>query len=654
MKNIKFLALFVISIFVFFLHFSALEDEEAPTLSSVYLSNYVLNPGESVTVYVQGNDNLTGIAVIDVEARLKSDNSKNFGLVGNVTPSNSFSYTKIVPENVQPGEYEIYAVQVWDGANNLRTYYLGEEDFPFDRVDITVNDNGKDNVAPVLSNFRITPQVTTYPSNFTISVDATDDKSAITQVTFYYEINGKLYDYTLSHVSGNTYSAFVSINENAVYSDAKFVTAYVYDSAGNKSKYDTDVSRDPFRDYNEIILSQNLDVVFSNKINDTEYPVLHKCFYDSNKVSAPGTARIYCSITDDTGVGDVKIYFQGEDQNGEGIDSLVLLTRYDNSKKQAVATYTFGQYIPNSIFYIDRVEITDTSGKTITYSIYDDGNPNMEKVTMTLVQSVVSDITTSTVNNDYVEKIESLENGKSITIDTTSDSILKADAFSAIKGKDVNMIVINDGIQWIFNGLNIINDVKDINTKINIYKIFECNNGEYEGMFSEGTDAIVIEFASNGLLPGKSLIKIKADYSLRDYIGDSGLYVYHIEDSSDGLESIAKQISLSEDGYYKFYITHNSKYIISKKAASKSNVVKDSILELGNEALIDTSVILDDKEENIEVDEINKIDVKNNKSFKSLYIIIPSCVLLIILFIILVIINRNKINNLFLKFRKKS
>ena len=278
----------------------------------------------------------------------------------------------------------------------------------------------------------------------------------------------------------------------------------------------------------------------------------------------------------------------------------------------------------------------------------------MEKVTMTLVQSVVSDITTSTVNNDYVEKIESLENGKSITIDTTSDSILKADAFSAIKGKDVNMIVINDGIQWIFNGLNIINDVKDINTKINIYKIFECNNGEYEGMFSEGTDAIVIEFASNGLLPGKSLIKIKADYSLRDYIGDSGLYVYHIEDSSDGLESIAKQISLSEDGYYKFYITHNSKYIISKKAASKSSVVKDSVLELGNESLIDTSVDLDDKDENIEVDEINKIDVKNNKSFKSLYIIIPSCVLLIILFIILVIINRNKINNLFLKFRKKS
>ena len=646
MRN-KIVLLFLILFIPFFVN--ALEDSEPPTLSNVYLSSYNLTPGENVTVYVSGNDNLTGIGAIDVELRLKSDNSQYFTLDTSVTPANNFTYTKQVPENIIPGEYEIFVVQVWDAAWNLNTYYMDSEGWPFSNVDVTVNDNGKDYTAPILSNFRISPQSTTYPDNFTITVDATDDKSGVTQVSFTYEINGKMYNYNLNKISGNTYSTKVTVEESVIYSDAKFITAYVYDASGNSSKYDTDVNRDPYRNFKEIILTQNLDVVFTNKIVDNENPKLNSCSYSSTKVSAPGTVTISCSITDDIGIGNVKLFFQGYDGNNNLIDSLILYPTYDPLEKKAIFNYTFNQYTPNSTFFIDRVEITDTSGKTSVYTIYDDDNLNMKKNTLTLIQAISSDVTVSTVDNNYINEVKNMDEGKTITIDTTSTSVLNSEVFDSIKGKDINIIVVNDGIQWIFNGKDIINKTKNINTKINIYKINEHGNKDYSSMFDKDTNAIVIEFADNGLLPGKALIKIKADYSLRDYIGDTDLYVYHVQSIENGLEAIAKKIDLSSDGYYEFYITHNSKYIISKKSANKSSIVKDSTSDLENDKLI---LEKDNNEEIMnETDElIYTTGVK--KETNIYYIIIPSIIVVIIIIVTLFILRKKGI--LFKKKKNKN
>ena len=211
----------------------------------------------------------------------------------------------------------------------------------------------------------------------------------------------------------------------------------------------------------------------------------------------------------------------------------------------------------------------------------------MEKKTLTLVQAVISDDTTSTVDNKYLDKIEKLEEGKSISVDTTSGDKLKAEAFDAIKGRDIDMVVVNDGIQWVFNGKDIINETKDINTEVKVSKIDLFGHEIFAEMFDSDNYAIVIEFANNGLLPGRALVKIKADYALRNYVGDTDLFVYYFDKQEEGLETIAKKISLSDEGYYEFYITHNSKYIISKKPVSSKNIVKDSTEDLGNVVLED-------------------------------------------------------------------
>ena len=568
----------------------ALVDEEAPTLDLITLSTYELEGGKNVTINVQGNDDYTGIGTVDVELRLKNDHSVYFTLASDVTPGNNVTYTKKVPDNVVPGEYEIFAVQVWDAASNLRTYYIGSDDFPFNRTDVTVKDNGKDFGNPTLSNIRVSPQTTTYPKNFTITAEAHDDKSKVTQVTFVYEINGKMYTYQLNRTSGNTFSAKAYLDENFAYSDAKFIAAWVYDEHSNSTKYMTDESRDIYGGKN-VILSQNLDVVFSNKLIDREKPVLKECNYSSTKVAAPGTLTISCNITDDTGIGDVKIYFQGYTKDGKLIDSLIFYSSYYKDKKQAVSKHVFDQYTAESTFYIDKVEITDLSGKKSIYSIYDDGNLDMEKKTLTLVQAVISDDTTSTVDNKYLDKIEKLEEGKSISVDTTSGDKLKAEAFDAIKGRDIDMVVVNDGIQWVFNGKDIINETKDINTEVKVSKIDLFGHEIFAEMFDTDNYAIVIEFANNGLLPGRALVKIKADYALRNYVGDTDLFVYYFDKQEEGLETIAKKISLSDEGYYEFYITHNSKYIISKKPVSSKNIVKDSTEDLGNVVLEDGTLV---------------------------------------------------------------
>ena len=633
----KILGIFILLLVLIPFNTKALEDYEAPTLSKITFSSYTLTAGENVTIYVEGNDNLTGIGDVGVELRMKSDHSKKFALSASVTPGNNVTYTRQVPNNVEPGEYEIFVVQVWDAASNLNTYYIGSDGFPFERTDVTVNAVDNDYTAPTIISASVTPQTTKYPENFTINATVEDDKSQVRQVEFVYKINGKEYTYILDYVSGNNWSLKARIDEHNIFSDAIFVLARVYDEHSNQRTY-----------YKEDL--PNLDVIFTDKIDDKEEPQLHWCSYSSNVVSSPGSVEFTCSITDDKGIGSIRIQFKGYNKEGKLLNHILFAPEYDKSKKIATEKYTFSQYEPDSEFFISQVDITDISGKHVVYSVEQHpGTKPLEKKILTLKQAIVSDVTISATDTNYAEKIETLKEGETITIDTTSTNELSKSAFDKIKGKNNNIIVVNDGIQWVFNGLDIKNPTKKINTKISVYKINKKGYEDFKKLFDHNNDAIVINFADNGLLPGKALIKIKADYTLKDYIGIKNLYVYHVISSEDGLEAIAEEVYLGDDGYYSFYITHNSKYIISKNSAKESKIVKDSITELGNtdipEIIVeDETTATEENEESVETtgESIapNKKDEKKKTNY--FYIIIPSVAGVLTLLLISTIIIKNK------------
>lgn len=88
------------------------------------------------------------------------------------------------------------------------------------------------------------------------------------------------------------------------------------------------------------------------------------------------------------------------------------------------------------------------------------------------------------------------------------------------------------------------------------------SNTEVTSAIMEATDYsdyLRLDFADNGTLPGKMIIRIKPDYAARNIIGAQGLYLFYVEDNKTP-DKIDDKISLEEDEYYEIEIDHNSEY----------------------------------------------------------------------------------------------
>ncbi len=75
------------------------------------------------------------------------------------------------------------------------------------------------------------------------------------------------------------------------------------------------------------------------------------------------------------------------------------------------------------------------------------------------------------------------------------------------------------------------------------------------------TNYLSIEFANNGLLPCKTLIRIKPEYALRALFGAKDLSLYYSDGNTYSL--VEENIKIDEEDYYNFNITHNSEYLLT-------------------------------------------------------------------------------------------
>jgi len=81
------------------------------------------------------------------------------------------------------------------------------------------------------------------------------------------------------------------------------------------------------------------------------------------------------------------------------------------------------------------------------------------------------------------------------------------------------------------------------------------------------TQYLCIEFADNGLLPCKMLVRIKPEYATRALLGASGLSLYYADGDSYSL--VEQNIDIDGEGYYNFNINHNSEYWLTSGKLEK-------------------------------------------------------------------------------------
>lgn len=233
------------------------------------------------------------------------------------------------------------------------------------------------------------------------------------------------------------------------------------------------------------------------------------------------------------------------------------------------------------------------------------------------------------ITSDIIAKLTNINSNIVITIDANKDSIIKSDIFNAIKGSNKTILIKYDDNEWIFNGTNITN-IKNIDVSCILNKIDSSSDDFLMSTMNKG---LVLNFPSNGELPGKVLIRIKATESILKYLGESPAYVYYYDENGKKLDKVAIQITLTEDGYYEFYINHNSTYILTTEKPSDEYISDDnSILELnGGTNSLDTNITAKD----------SLLNYFNNNSI--IIVVMGATIVILIIIIIAFIISRKKI-----------
>ncbi|MBE6159143.1 MAG: hypothetical protein E7159_04905 [Firmicutes bacterium] len=615
-------------------------DTTAPTLTDYTLSKNEIKVGESIQITTNTQDDISGVKVIRFNFYDKSQDSTLFLYIN--TASGIQTRTTNEASKTNPGTYTLRTLEVEDGAGNSACYTT--EEFK-DEVKSCTNIIKSSTIKYIetqgakyghIKDIKISKQEINPKENvtFTVTVDDPDIES----FSLLYN-NGKTISFENPNhqtvltktfngfdVSGETYKLYhIEIrNKN------KMITKY---SEPNQSQEGAEMIYDfDFAPY----------TIKVSGTKDTIAPTLNSISIETPKVNAPGILKLKINATDDikNNLSNIKFNYRlkGQTIKAYGFS----LNQCKGSDNGYTCQVEIDQYMTPGVYEFYSIGLFDKSNNSVYYmkDPYDENRP-LIPLEFEISTEMKSDLVSSTENQEVIEKILNEKDDATITLDSTSNPIVSKDIFNAIRGTNKKLYIESNGIQWIFNGSKITNETKDINTKVNIYKNYESEK-KYSTPLDE-TTGLVIKFEKNGLLPGVAKVRIKADYAFREFIGTTNLEVYYLDEQNELLDPVAKKIEMTEDGYYEFYIEHNSTYIITNKTPDV-RFLSDKTDDLKLNEEVNTQEFMVNEENKEETYETN-LTVDNKKSNILLIVIFSTVAVLLIL----AIIFRKKIMNLFKK-----
>ena len=126
-------------------------------------------------------------------------------------------------------------------------------------------------------------------------------------------------------------------------------------------------------------------------------------------------------------------------------------------------------------------------------------------------------------------------------------------------------------------------------------------------------NGIVVNFVSNGTLPGNALVRLKATDKIKSALGSRRVNVYYYDEVENVFNVIAENVSLN-DGYYEFAISHHSKYVLTTQK-------------------IDNNLIAEEEDNNV---------VGFRQSDNSYLIMICGALILALIVIVIILVAKNK------------
>ena len=562
---------------------SGTPDGTPPVLHSVTLSATSVTVPGSISFSWSASDDISGISGIGLSFVHKESGkylvADESSVIGEI--SGTF-YGTITPDQYTlPGEYVLEYIGISDIAGNVLRYSQNPSvglTMPdaYKDLKFTVVNNVIDQTPPEIKSISLLGTSMSAPGEIGITVDAIDEGAGLAHISvgFYCEEAGE------SIGTGNLalgYDQETGLYHGTIEADAYdfpgiYVLSHIFleDNAENYVEYVVDpIASGHGTTIPDELRSLTFEVTDSVS-PDNIAPTINGITFSAPTVMAPGTIEMYLDASDDnSGIWLIKGAFYCEETE-KYLDFGEATPDCNEETGKYHMTIEVGQYEPSGIFVLDGLVIQDHAYNGIVYDRESTSNDPVIAELLEGVQFTVidrgADVTTSVSGSTFVSDLENAADGAYIAADYSGDATMPREAFDAIAGTDKTIDLISECITWRFEGNDITEEIKDIDLKVDIQKVEEDSSASGDAIEDslKGNPGVVMKFPENGTLPGKATIQVKVDYAMRDYLGtDEKLCVYYFNNQTGQLELIAEDLSVINDTYVEFEITHCSYYVLT-------------------------------------------------------------------------------------------
>ena len=489
-------------------------DTTEPVVTDVSLDKDSVEAGDTVTLDINVTEDETGISsmylVINgevVNAAITPDGSA-------VSGKYTVSYT--IPEDAKPGEYHIDDIFCKDIAGNESH----NADF-YSKTFTVTNKNYIEDQAPVLEDSYPESETLEVPGTQVIDVICHDDDLASISIDTQWTS-----EYTSSTEFNKHVDFTVEISEDGIY---KVEIPYTNNLISGTFNYSIDLTDKAGNTSNCIGKSFKVVNTTEEPDIDTTPPVVTSITTDTkDSITLPGVGSITISGTEDK-ASSVSGYVTIGNIQSTGTSLYVNFTApVVDGKWSATETFSLDQNAKAGIY------------KTLWMSVTDANNCTYSTEALPCSWSVgheSEDIAVETTlnNPNLVDTLKNMDEGQTAVVRATTTNVAPEEVFEAIKGEDKNVVFDEDGIQWVFNGQNISDEnIKDVDLSVDIENSEDLTDLGYE----EGSTGTILDFAPNGVLPGKCVVRLKSDYISDKYNLDSELYLACIRKTVEYQEEI--------------------------------------------------------------------------------------------------------------------
>ena len=386
---------------------------------------------------------------------------------------------------------------------------------------------------------------------------------------------GMEYDYTTG-----TFDKIISLNISDMYGGTYVIqNVCIEDVEGNVCTY-SDIGK-------EFIVEAALDEVA---------PIVTQVTLDQTSVNAPGKLYVTVDVQDDSAITAIGLEFytlmNGRYRSNGFINSGEL-------EKISDGRYKVGYYITEqartSVYYIGMITVVDVYNNASCYVNYTDISETANRTqyyqdekgyylhnsrnhtdkcyiyqgqTLSVTAEFDVELETSLSNPNLVEDLKNISDGKAVLINVKNPSvaqgneesfICKKEIFDAIKGTNKTIIFNHFDFQWVFYGKDIVEKTKDIELSIFVTR------HSWEELQGNVHEELHVNFADNGILPGKANVRVRSDIIKTLFDSGNELFLFYINDGVYELQENGNvEVNTFMESYWCcFDVTHNSEYAVS-------------------------------------------------------------------------------------------